>query len=122
VTFFKRERYWAIEDTLAGEGAHDFRFRYHFAEGLEVSVGADRIVRACDKITGACLLVVAPDDAGLPSLEPRSASRDYGAKQPTITACWTRRAQAPLVTRWLLVPVCAGEDEGARLELIGKKN
>jgi hypothetical protein len=89
---------------------------------LEVSLGADRIVRACDKITGARLLIVAPDDAGLPSLEPRYASRDYGAKHPTIAACWTRRAQAPLVTRWLIVPLCAGEDEGARLELVRKRN
>lgn len=122
VEFFKRERYWAIEDTLAGEGEHIFRFRYHFAEGLELSVGADLIVRACDKITGARLLVVALEDAEPPSLEPRYASRDYGEKHPTIAACWTRRAHAPLVTRWLIVPVCAAEDEGARLELIRKKN
>ncbi|HEX8775843.1 MAG TPA: alginate lyase family protein [Pyrinomonadaceae bacterium] len=122
VAFFKPERYWAVEDTLAGGGEHEFRFRYHFAEALEVSVGADRIVRACDKITGARLLVVAPDDAEAASLEPRYASRDYGAKHPTVAVCWTRRAHVPLITRWLIVPVCVGEDEGARLELVRKKN
>jgi hypothetical protein len=122
VTFHKRERYWAIEDTLAGAGEHVFRFRCHFAEALEVSVGADAIVRACDKMTGARLLVVVPDALEPPSLEPRYASRDYGEKHPTIAACWTRRAHTPLVIRWLIVPVCAGEDENARLELIGKEN
>ncbi|HEY6189697.1 MAG TPA: alginate lyase family protein [Pyrinomonadaceae bacterium] len=122
VEFFKLERYWALEDTLTGEGEHVFHFRYHFAAALDVSVGADAVVRACDKITGARLLVVAPDDAEPASLEPRYASRDYGAKHPTIAACWTRRAHAPLVTRWLLVPVCTGEDESARLELARKRN
>ncbi|HEX8142174.1 MAG TPA: alginate lyase family protein [Pyrinomonadaceae bacterium] len=120
VEFDKRRRYWRIEDRLAGTGEHVFRFRCHFAEGLEVSVGADAIVRACDKMTGASLLVIFDDGFEPPALEPRYASRDYGAKHPTVAACWTRRTHSPLLTRWLIVPVCAGEDEGARLELTRK--
>jgi hypothetical protein len=121
VEFDKRRRYWTVEDAFHGEGEHEFRFRCHFAEGLEVSVGADRIVRACDKMTGACLLVVATDGSQSPALEERYASRDYGAKHETVSACWTQRARAPFIFRWLIVPVCAGEDESARLELTGAR-
>jgi hypothetical protein len=115
VVFHKRDRYWTVEDTLAGQGEHVFRFHFHFAEGLEVSVVDDRTVRACDPQTGACLIVVADDASEPPALLERQASRDYGAKRPTVAACWTHRARVPLVARWLLIPVCAGEDETARL-------
>jgi hypothetical protein len=120
VEFDKRQRYWTIRDAFTGEGEHEFRFRYHFAAHLELSVSADRFVRACDKMTGARLLLVALDELESPALEERYASRDYGAKYETVSACWTlQRAQAPLVRRWLIVPVCAGEDESVRLELTG---
>jgi Heparinase II/III N-terminus/Heparinase II/III-like protein len=122
VEFDKRQGYWTVEDALTGDGEHEFRFRCHFAVGLEVSVGADRIVRACDKMTGARLLVVATDGSQSPALEARYASRDYGAKHKTVSACWTRRAHAPFIFRWLIVPVCAGEDESAYLEMIGARS
>ncbi|MBA3804843.1 MAG: heparinase II/III-family protein, partial [Acidobacteria bacterium] len=117
IEFDKRGRYWTIEDALTGEGEHAFRFRYHFAENLDLIVGADRNVRACDKMTGARLVVVALDGPESPALEERYASRDYGAKHKTVSACWTLRARAPFTCRWLIVPICAGEDENARLEL-----
>ncbi len=118
VEFDKRGRYWTIEDALTGEGEHLFRFRYHFAEHLDLSVGADKNVRAYDKMSRARLVVVALDDLQSPALEERYASRDYGEKHKTISACWTLRAHAPLVRRWLIVPVKTGEDESARLDYI----
>ena len=119
VEFDKRHRYWTIEDALTGEGEHVFRFRYHFAEKLDVTVGADGNVRACDKMTGARLLVVALDGSESPALEECYASRDYGEKHVTVSACWTlQRARAPLVRRWLIVPVCMDEDERARLDFV----
>jgi Heparinase II/III N-terminus/Heparinase II/III-like protein len=121
IVFEKRERCWKIEDTFAGEGEHTFRFYWHFAEGLELAVGADKVLRACDKMTGARLLLAGPDGFEPPTLEPRSASRDYGEKHETTAACWTLRARAPLTARWLIVAVCAGEDERTRLELVQRR-
>jgi hypothetical protein len=116
VEFNKRERYWMIEDTLEGSGEHLFRFRFHMASGLETSIRADNHLRACDKIKNARLFIVPLDLKERPELEPRFASRDYGAKRPSVSACWTVRSNAPVFTaRWALVPVCAGEDEEARL-------
>ena len=117
VDFDKRERYWTICDALTGEGEHVFRTRCHFAENLEVSIIADGIVRACDKMTGARLLLVPVDALRSAELEERFASRDYGEKHRTLAACWTLSARAPLSFRWLIVPVCSGEDETARLEM-----
>jgi uncharacterized heparinase superfamily protein len=118
VEFDKRERYWMIEDALKGEGTHDFRFRFHFADGLEINVRDRTLVRVWDKISGARLFVVALDGAEDLVLEPRFVSRDYGAKSASTSACWTVRAAAPCSFRWLIVPACASDDENERLSLI----
>lgn len=118
VRFEKRERLWIVEDSLSGEGEHVFRFRFHFAEGVEASVRADGIALACDKMTGARLFVVALDANAAPELEPRFTSRDYGAKSASVSACWKIRATVPLVFRWAIVPACASENESERLSLI----
>ena len=116
VEFYKRERFWMIEDTLEGTGDHLFRFRFHLAPGLDYAIHADTMVRACDKINNARLFIAALDSNERPELEPRFASRCYGAKSPSVAACWTVRARLPLTVRWALVPVCASEDENARLK------
>ncbi|HYY58801.1 MAG TPA: heparinase II/III-family protein, partial [Pyrinomonadaceae bacterium] len=120
VRFDKRERYWTIEDSLMGEGEHVFRFHFHIADRIETSIRADAIVCACDRISGARLLICALDRFGQPSLEPRFTSRDYGARSASLSACWSVRSGAPLVARWAIVPVCRDEDETARLELISR--
>jgi hypothetical protein len=118
VRFEKRERLWLIEDSLSGAGEHVFRFRFHFAGELETSLRAQGIVSACDKMTGARLLVVALDAEDAPLFEPRFMSREYGAKSASLSVCWTVRAATPCSFRWALVPVCAREDETERLSLI----
>ncbi len=118
VEFDKRKSFWLMEDALFGDGAHTFRFRFHLAHGLETSVRADGIVAACDKISGAQLFIVPLGEMDAPELEARWTSRDYGSKLPSVSACWTFKAQAPFNVRWALIPVCAGEDEGERLKLI----
>ena len=120
VFFKKQERCWIVQDTLSGEGEHVFRFRFHLAEGLEADVRAQGIVSACDKMTGARLFVCALDLDDAPELEPRFVSRDYGAKSATHSLCWSVKASAPRVFHWGLVPACAGDDEAARLELVGR--
>lgn len=121
VEFNKQERYWIVEDSLYGEGEHTFRFRFHLAPALDVSVRADKIVRACDKLQGARLFIYALGLDVQPSLEPQFTSSDYGAKSASVSACWTLRARTPLVVRWVIVPVCEDEDEQARLELLGRR-
>jgi hypothetical protein len=117
VRFNKRERYWIIEDTLEGTGSHLFRFRFHLAPGLETSLHADAMLRVCDKIKNVRLFIIPLDLNERPELEPRFSSIDYGAKSPSLSACWTLRASAPLTVRWALVPVCAGEDDDISVQL-----
>lgn len=117
VVFDKRAGYWAISETLTGEGEHVFRTRCHFAEKLEVSIHADKIVRACDKMTGALLVLVPVDEPESAEIEELFASRDYGEKHETRAACWTLHRRVPVSFRWLIVPVRAGEDEMERVEL-----
>ena len=116
--FDKRGRYWIIDDALLGAGTHDFRFRFHGAPGLEINVWPDATTELCDMMTGARLLVAPVDFDEPPTLEPRATSRDYGAKHQSQTVCWTMRAHAPLVAAWILLPICANDDEGKRLHLL----
>ncbi|HKQ52580.1 MAG TPA: hypothetical protein VJT74_09440, partial [Pyrinomonadaceae bacterium] len=114
----KEERCWIVQDTLSGEGEHLFHFRFHLNEGLETQVRAQGIVSACDKMTGARLFVCALDLEEAPSFEPRYVARDYGAKSASLSVCWTVKAHAPRTFHWALVPVCASDDEAARLALV----
>jgi hypothetical protein len=117
VRFDKRKRYWLVEDGLTGSGEHDFRFRFHFTSGLEIEVREQGVV-ALDKGTGA-RLVVAPLSLDVaPELEQLFTSRDYGAKRPSLAACWRVRADAPLAAAWAIVPVCPHESEAEKLDLI----
>jgi hypothetical protein len=125
VVFEKRERFWLVEDTLTGAGEHDFRFVFHAAPGLGIKIldapaagtrdgSAVEIVGAAG---GARLVVASLVGLWGVTVEPRRSSRDYGSKVETAAAVWSVRARVPLEARWLLLPVCAGEDAAARLEL-----
>jgi heparinase II/III-like protein len=118
IEFHKKERCWVIQDELTGAGAHSFGFRFHFAPGLETKVRTDGMIEVCDKMNGARLLIVASGVDAEPVLESRFSSRDYGAKEPSFSACWMVRGSVPLTARFMLVPVLSGENEGARLDLI----
>jgi len=120
VQFDKQRRFWLIEDELTGAGIHDFSFRFHFAAGLETEVRPDGIVKACDKINGASLLVASLTERSVPEFEPGFVSTDYGAKQPSIIACWSERASASLQKRWVIIPVSMNEDDAPARELIAE--
>ncbi|HEX3560924.1 MAG TPA: alginate lyase family protein [Pyrinomonadaceae bacterium] len=128
VTFDKRKGFWLVEDSLAGAGEHDFKFVFHAAQGRVARLLHDSTAEICDAEPGigdaepgARLLIASLDSHAGIALEPRWSSREYGSEVETVAACWTlRRARAPLVARWLLVPVGAGEDVAARLELIAR--
>ncbi|HEX8746015.1 MAG TPA: alginate lyase family protein [Pyrinomonadaceae bacterium] len=117
VKFDKRERLWLVEDEFNGAGAHDFRFRFHLAPGLKAHA-RDGMIEALDEKSGARLLIAPLKTDSEPLLEDLFSSTDYGAKSPSLSACWTVRASLPLNARWALVPVCAHEAVGEKLELI----
>ncbi|HEX8151249.1 MAG TPA: alginate lyase family protein [Pyrinomonadaceae bacterium] len=119
VTFDKRGRYWLLEDILTGEGTHDFRFVFHAAPGRELRAQGSA-VEILDSASGARLFIVSLDGHESVTVEPRWSSRDYGHKEQSSAAVWKIRAAAPLRARWLLLPVRAGEDVRARLELLAQ--
>jgi Heparinase II/III-like protein/Heparinase II/III N-terminus len=120
VTFDKASRFWLVEDAFEGAGAHDFRFVFHAAPGLEVGARGT-LAELRDASTGARLLIVSPEGRDGLAISPRLSSNGYGSKRESAAAVWTLRASAPHASRWLLVPVRAGEDERARLELARAK-
>jgi hypothetical protein len=120
VRFEKSDRLWMIEDSLYGTGEHSLSFRFHFADGLELSLDAQRRVRACDKLTGARLFILALGLMDAPVFEPRHVSRDYGEKSASVSVCWSVRRSVPCGFRWALVPACADEDELERLSLASR--
>jgi hypothetical protein len=118
VRFEKRRRFWVVEDELSGAGTHDLAFRFHFAPELETSIRPDGTIEVCDKMNGARLLIVANGLTAEPALESRFSSRDYGAKEASVSVCWTVQAVVPFAARFVLVPVRVDEDESERLRLI----
>lgn len=118
VMFEKTKRYWLIEDTLSGSGRHTFRFCFHIAPGLEVFPKVEGVTEVRDNDNNARLLIASLDLKEEPAGEPRWFSRDYGAKLRSVALCWTLEAEAPLNVRWLLVPICDGEDTHTRLALV----
>ncbi|HEY0322788.1 MAG TPA: alginate lyase family protein [Pyrinomonadaceae bacterium] len=117
VRFDKHKRFWLVEDTFDGMGEHDFHFRFHFASGLEVRV-LDEMVEALDERCGARLFITPLDVSLKPLLEELFISNDYGAKSPSLSACWTARARVPLKVHWAIIPACRDEAEAERLDLI----
>jgi hypothetical protein len=119
VVFDKKRRYWFLSDKLMGAGPHSLAFRFHFAPGLEPTVRPDGMVEAIDTTSGARLLIAAYElnkpHARRPELEARFSSSDYGTKNPSMSACWSVRTGLPFELDFVIVPICAGEDETERL-------
>jgi hypothetical protein len=125
VRFNKADRYWLVEDELTGDGTHECVFRFHLAPGLETRIRPDGIVEGCDKINGARLFIAyqKPEHLGGQSiandpetkLEPRFSSNDYGAKEPSMSACWSVRTALPYRAHFAIIPVRAKENERERL-------
>jgi len=120
IEFHKPQRCWVVQDELTGAGTHSFSFRFHFAPGLETKVRLDGIIEIGDRMNGARLLIVASGVNAEPVLEARLSSCDYGAKEPSVSVCWTVRSAVPLAAEFVLVPIRAGEDERERLSLINR--
>jgi hypothetical protein len=117
VTLDKRRRCLIVEDTFTGKGAHTFRFRFHAGRGISARVRAE-FAELYDERSGARLIIAAQGAQATPTIEARRTSRDYGEQVASQSLCWTVRAAAPLKVAWTLIPLCADDDEEARLRLI----
>lgn len=115
VTFNKSERWWLIADDLTGPGEHELAFRFHLAPGLETTIRSDGSVEACDKMSDARLLIVASGLSVQAGREERFSSRDYGAKQPSVSVCWRLRTALPFTAYFGIVPIASGENVDERI-------
>ena len=118
VTFNKTDRLWLVADDITGQGEHELAFSFHLAPGLETTVRSDGSIEACDKMSGARLLIVVSGIGVQAGLEERFSSRDYGAKQSSVSVCWRLRTALPFTAYFGIVPVAIGEDGGERLRLM----
>ena len=117
VIFNKRDRWWLIEDEIIGTGKHELAARFHLDAGLEVSLLENNRVIARDETTGASLIVSSLDLNQPAHLEGQFRSEHYGAKDESISACWTTKTHLPCKLRWAIVPVCVGENLEERLDI-----
>jgi hypothetical protein len=117
-TFNKCDGWWLIEDEIIGTGEHKLAARFHFDAGLEVSLFDKHSVMACDKQSGARLLICSLDLDQPAELETQFTSRHYGSKTESLSACWATTVSAPAKLRWAIVPVRAGENRNERLRLV----
>ena len=128
VRFEKTNRYCNIADELIGEGTHDLAFRFHIAPRIEVKPAADQTFELKDRTSGARLVIKCQKPEGQegqvslsqPELESQFSSTDYGAKEESVSVCWKMNTTLPFGLRFLLIPICVGEDEEERLRLVSE--
>jgi hypothetical protein len=117
ITFDKTNRWWLIQDELIGKGEHKIVVRFHFAAGLKVEPLEENSVEVFDKTSGARLLVRSLDLSNA-ELEAQFTSRHYGSRTESLTACWRTTTSFPAKLRWAIIPVCAGDDYNARMNIV----
>ena len=118
VTFNKSDRWWLVADDISGEGEPELAFRFHLAPELEVKVRPEGIIEVCDKMSGARMLIVASGITVQAGLEERFSSRDYGAKQPSVSVYWRLRRALPFTAYFGIVPIASGENVGDRIRIV----
>jgi Heparinase II/III-like protein len=117
VTFFKADRCWLIEDEFSGTGKHHLATRFHFDTGLEVEPYGESAGAMARAENGTRLLIQSLDLSQPPHIDREFVSRDYGAKEPSLTARWSLEADIPCRYRWLITPICSRDDERERLKM-----
>lgn len=116
VEFDKQEKYWTLEDELAGSGEHRAEFRFCFSDGLEVRPAGSGCIEACDIIKQVGIFLLGPREADDPVLEPLFVSRTYGDKSKAVSVVWTDTGRFPVNKKWVIVPF-RFEDRALRLAL-----
>lgn len=100
------------------KGEHKIAARFHFDAGLNVKPLEENSVVAVDKNSGALLLVRSLDLSSNAELEAQFTSRHYGSRTESLTACWKTTTSFPCKLRWAIIPVCAGDDYIARMNIL----
>jgi hypothetical protein len=78
----------------------------------------DALATIVDEKSGAKLVIFSVDHKQPPALEQQFISRHYGSRAPSTTLVWASDLAVPCRLRWVIVPICAGEDEAKRLRIL----
>ena len=71
-------------------------------------------------MNGVRLMIAASGLSVKADLENQFSSNDYGAKQPSVSVCWTVRAPLPAKAQFALIPVRRGENENERVAIVSE--
>jgi hypothetical protein len=88
---------------------------------LKVKPFGENSVMACDRISGACLVLSSLDLHQPAKLEAQFTSPHYGSKLESLSACWTTRTTVPCKFRWAIIPGCDGDDWNERLSVLQRR-
>lgn len=101
IEFFKKDRYWVIQDELAGKGRHKFSFSFHLAPEVNVLEVERNIVKIHDK-EGRELFIHASGVDVAYEIIAAHASRNYGHKETSSILRWGMIAEAPFTARFVV--------------------
>lgn len=102
VEFDKTEKYWIIEDVLAGAGVHRLQIRFHLALAVRVEVN-DENVCLFDAAENR-LFIVPFGLESAPEIEQVWVSRHYGERRESRSVCWTIKSDLPKKMRFGIIP------------------
>lgn len=117
IEFNKIDKYWLIEDELAGVGTHEICFSFHISPGLGV-VEIDRATARIGDNSGCGLYIRAYGIDTAPATVPAFVSRNYGHREDCLMLQWNLTSTAPFAGRFIIVPSGGPEDDALRLELL----
>ncbi|WP_334072845.1 MULTISPECIES: alginate lyase family protein [Paenibacillus] len=114
---FVKPDYWIVVDTCRSRGEHFYALPFHFAEDLEVRLGADGSVtaEANDSESLLRIIPVMPTDV---KIESAWVSRHYNRKVPSVKAVFTQKGYG--LTRFvsILYPQKRREEQAPQIEAI----
>jgi len=99
IEFFKKQRYWIIEDKLTGKGRHKFSFSFHLAPAINVHKIDRNLIKICDEESRELFIHIS--GVNLPyEIVPAHASRNYGHREKSLIIRWEIIAEAPFTARF----------------------
>ena len=117
VEFDKKDKFWKIEDKLAGKGSHKFNLAFHIAPGINITEIDQTTVRASDG-DGRELFIRAIGINAAYQIVSAFASRNYGHRESSSILKWEVTAEALFLARFIIVPSAPDESDASRLELL----
>ncbi|MEW6210516.1 MAG: alginate lyase family protein [Acidobacteriota bacterium] len=109
VTFDKRQIYWLIADSFAGEGRHTFEFFFNFDAGLEVKLSDDNRAIAFSPEAGLVIAMISGHAMEVERVD-RFVSLSYGNRAAASGIIYRFHASVPFENKTLLVPFRRGDE------------